>query len=104
MKYILITYFPCALSVLVSAQQLTMEDHNFVDSVMSANYKPDEPGAVLLIAVPRLEGRKRHDTLPHGPDALGLASPRQFPNRSAWPPSHTLAIRPPSTLMTEPVR
>jgi CubicO group peptidase (beta-lactamase class C family) len=50
MKCLFITHCLLALSVSLSAQQLPKQDQQFVDSVMSANYKPNEPGAVLLIA------------------------------------------------------
>lgn len=50
MQRIIIIYFFTLLSVSTSAQQLTNLDEQFVDSVMEANYRPGEPGAVLLIA------------------------------------------------------
>src|SRR5687768_3631115 len=50
MKCLLITTLLITLSVSLRAQQLSKQDQQFVDSVMSAYYKPDEPGAVLLIA------------------------------------------------------
>ncbi|MBL0745863.1 serine hydrolase [Chryseolinea lacunae] len=42
--------FLIALSVSLNAQPLSTQDQHVVDSIMNANYKPDEPGAVLLIA------------------------------------------------------
>jgi CubicO group peptidase (beta-lactamase class C family) len=47
---ILLIYFFIAVSVSTYAQQLSKQDEQFVDSVMNANYKAGEPGAVLLIA------------------------------------------------------
>ena len=46
----LFIYFLVTLSTSTYAQQLSKQDKQFVDSVMEANYKADEPGAVLLIA------------------------------------------------------
>jgi CubicO group peptidase (beta-lactamase class C family) len=50
MERLLVIYLCITLSVSTYAQQLSKQDEQFVDSVMNANYKPDEPGAVLLIA------------------------------------------------------
>lgn len=38
------------VNVAINAQQLSKQDDQFVDSLMNTNYKPDKPGAVLLIA------------------------------------------------------
>lgn len=50
MQRIIIIYFFKLLNVSTYAQQLSKLDEQFVDSVMGANYKSGEPGAVLLIA------------------------------------------------------
>lgn len=50
MKRLLLILSLMTPSVSLSAQQLSKQDQQFVDSIMVANYKPDEPGAVLLIA------------------------------------------------------
>ena len=50
MPRIVFIYFLIALSVSTYAQQLSKQDKQFVDSIMNANYKPDEPGAVIMIA------------------------------------------------------
>ncbi|RYE43635.1 MAG: class A beta-lactamase-related serine hydrolase, partial [Sphingobacteriales bacterium] len=43
-------FFLIVVSNSAYAQQFSKKDEQFVDSVMKANYKPGEPGAVLLIA------------------------------------------------------
>ena len=50
MKRILILSFSFLLIVSSNAQQLSKADEQFVDSIMNASYKPDGPGAVILIA------------------------------------------------------
>ena len=50
MHRIVFMSFFMILSASIHAQQLSKQDEQFVDSVMNANYKPGEPGAVLLIA------------------------------------------------------
>ena len=50
MQRILLTYLFITLGVSTYAQQLSTQDEQFADSLMNANYKPDKPGAVLLIA------------------------------------------------------
>lgn len=50
MKRILILSFFFLLSVSSTAQQILKSDEQFVDSIMNANYKPDGPGAVILIS------------------------------------------------------
>ncbi len=65
MQRVLIICIISILSVATYAQQLSKRDVQFVDSVMNANYKPNEPGAVLLIA---------KDEQPIFRKAYGLAS------------------------------
>lgn len=50
MKKIYFLFIPSLITIQTYAQQLSKQDEQFVDSVMNANYKPGEPGAVLLIA------------------------------------------------------
>lgn len=50
MQRILFIYLFIILSVATYAQRLSKQDEQFVDSIMNANYKPIDPGAVVLIA------------------------------------------------------
>lgn len=50
MKQISIIYLSFLVSISVYAQQFSKADELFVDSIMYANYKPNTPGAVILIA------------------------------------------------------
>lgn len=49
MKYIL-TLFLFLTFILNTAQTISKADEMFIDSVMNSNFKPDGPGAVILIA------------------------------------------------------
>ncbi len=48
-KYVFI-YLYLIVCTSLNAQQLAAREEQLIDSMMNANYKPDEPGAVLLIA------------------------------------------------------
>jgi CubicO group peptidase (beta-lactamase class C family) len=52
MKYILLLLFFCSINIFSSGygQQLSNQDEAYIDSAMTANYKSDGPGAILLIA------------------------------------------------------
>ncbi len=50
MQRIIITYIFIFFSFSLYAQKLSQQDEQFVDSTMNFYYKPNEPGAVLLIA------------------------------------------------------
>jgi CubicO group peptidase (beta-lactamase class C family) len=50
MQRFLLVYLLIMVTVATDAQQLSKQNEQFVDSVMTAYYKPDLPGAVVLIA------------------------------------------------------